>query len=124
MLARLAALLRVQPITPLPSQTPPPSTPPPPSPSPHPPPPPSPSPPPPQAIDFLAFLPAWREPVAPWQQPRWTAQVEPLDGAGETFLVRDFLSAAEVDHVLRRARGQMARAAARHTQASLAAEVG
>ena len=64
-------------------------------------------------MDFLSFLPAWREPVAPWQQPQWTAQVEPLDGEGEVFLVHDFLSAAEVDHVLRRARGQMAQAAAR-----------
>ena len=42
--------------------------------------------------------------------------MEPLDGAGEVFLVRDFLSAAEVDHVLRRAQGQMARAAANQQQ--------
>ena len=42
--------------------------------------------------------------------------MEPLDGKGEVFLVRDFLSAAEVEHVLRRARGQMARAAANQQQ--------
>ena len=65
---------------------------------------PPPPPPPPTAQDFLAAVPAWREAEPPWLHPRWAAQVEPLDSAGEAFLVRDLLSEAEVAHVRHRAR--------------------